>query len=978
MGIDRVIKNLEPLIEEQILNLNQLKSKKVNQSWFYDQILKWTWKNPDFKTRLFRFIDVLPSLKSSEQIMSHLKEYFNKDEFSWMLAGVKLVSASPKLSSSLVKKQVYEMAKIFISGETPHKACQVIEELRQQGFAFTLDILGEAVVSEKEAEDYQSRYLNLMDVCLEQSKTWSPSSLIDKDQLGPVPSVNISVKATSLYSQIKVEDGSFSKKIMKNKLRVLFKKARDNFIFINLDMEQFEYKELCFEIFKELLQEPELKGYPHFGIVVQAYLKSSQQDLEGLISFAKANKQVFSIRLVKGAYWDSEVILAKNKNWPIPVWTKKQDTDKSYERGLALLFENHKYIKIAVASHNLRSVSLALCLHKKFPQAKLEFQVLYGMGDELGFRLKSLGYKVRIYTPMGELIPGMSYLVRRLLENTANESFILSSLQKTNKSPAPTSSFEEYDKQSKNKQETFTNFPYLDFSQKSNREDMKSCVDQQKTQLPQEVPLILEGSPLKTQDIWIHKQPSCFSKTISKTCLSKVSHVDQAVKIAEDFFCEDEQDSRLQRIESLKKLSQLLKKDITRLASLQVFEVGKSWQEAYADVAEAIDFCDYYLESYLNLISPRQTSQISGEVSLLHYKPIGPCAVIAPWNFPLAILTGMTVAPLLCGNPVLIKPAEQSSLIAYELAKLLLKSGWDKRSWAFLPGKGEEVGAYLVKHPRVPLISFTGSFEVGAQILKEQGQISKKQKEIKRCVVEMGGKNAIVIDESADLDEAIKGVLNSAFGFQGQKCSACSRLIIVDSVYDDFIKRFKPAVASLSMGEPEFPQFAIGPVIDEQAYNRLNSLKKRIKESESEVIYESDSKTQQQGYFIPPFVFFVKDPNHFFMQEEAFGPFLACLKARDFNEACSLLNDSQYGLTAGLYSRHPGNIKKFQQRAEVGNVYINRDCTGAQVKRHPFGGIKMSGLGSKTGGGEYLKQFMHEKTVTENTTRRGFSPELLS
>ena len=369
----------------------------------------------------------------------------------------------------------------------------------------------------------------------------------------------------------------------------------------------------------------------------------------------------------------------------------------------------------------------------------------------------------------------------------------------------------------------------------------------------------------------------------------------------------------------------------------------------------------------------KKTSDTAGEESFYHFEAIGPTAVISPWNFPLAILTGMSIAPLLCGNTVLIKPAEQSSLTGLKLAELLLESGFPKESFAFLPGRGEEIGDYLVSHPKVSIISFTGSFEVGTQIIKKAGQISKNQKDIKKCIVEMGGKNTIVVDSSADLDEAIKGVLDSGFGFQGQKCSACSRVVVVEDVYKNFIERFIPAVQSLIINSSEKPEVSLGPLVDERAFKKINNF---IEQEKSKKLFEGSFEKSHSSWIHPPVVYLAEDENADLMQKELFAPVLAIFKVKNLDEAIKQVNKTAFGLTAGVYSRQPSHIEKFKSLVEVGNVYINRNCTGALVERHPFGGRKMSGLGSKTGRPEYLKQFLHTKILTENKMRRGFAPEL--
>ena len=955
-------------------NLNQKENRLFDKQWWYGKVLSWTMKSGSFKTRLFRFIDVLPELRTPEQVLSHLKEYFKDEESRWISSGLHLSRLSPSLAAAAIKKQVREMAKIFITGASNKEALKVLSQMGKNRQHFSVDILGEATLSEKEALEYQSRYLILMDDLIEEGKHWPVERGMDRDQKGSIPSMNISVKASALSSQIREEAWEFSKKEVKDKLRPIFKKAVENFIFVNLDMEFYRHKNLFTEIFMELLSESPFKSYPHFGIVVQAYLKESFKDLQVLKAFSETRGYPITVRLVKGAYWDSEVIIAKQKNWPLPVYAHKEETDQNFEKCAEYLLKNHRFMKTAIGSHNVRSIAKALALHKAWPEACLEFQFLYGMGESLAQSLLQFRYPVRFYTTVGELIPGMSYLVRRLLENTSNQSFIQNTLtndipwEKWLSPPKPL----KRDIRAK-KEEDFLNYPPRDFTLKENRSSFEAHLKQWKTKLPLRVPLLISGEKVFQSQGEKRENPSNLEETVSYVNHASKDQAEKAVQSAVKFFPQWRDVSPKERAEKLQKLANLLQENEFSLSALEVLEVGKTWNEAQRDVSEAIDFCNYYAQSFLKLCKENKTMEVMGEDSFSRYEPIGPCTVIAPWNFPLAILAGMTVAPLVCGNTVLIKPAEQSSLIAWEFVKLLEKSGFPKGAFAFLPGKGEVVGDYLVKHPQVPLISFTGSFEVGTAILKEAGLIKQGQKHIKRCVTEMGGKNTIIIDESADLDEAVAGVIESAFVFQGQKCSACSKLVILKGIYEKFLNRLLPAVESLIICNPENPKAFMGPVVDHLAFRRIQG----IIEKSAGKIFQAPP-VSANGYYINPVLFEVKDLKSPLMEQEIFGPVLALVKADNLAEALEYANASSFGLTAGLYSRHPEHIEKFKTFVEAGNVYINRNCTGALVKRHPFGGRKMSGAGSKAGGPEYLKQFLISKVTTENTMRKGFSPEVFS
>ena len=406
------------------------------------------------------------------------------------------------------------------------------------------------------------------------------------------------------------------------------------------------------------------------------------------------------------------------------------------------------------------------------------------------------------------------------------------------------------------------------------------------------------------------------------------------------------------------------------LAAWICLEVGKVLREADGEVSEAIDFCRYYADE-MERLDQGYSYDIAGETNRYIYQPRGVAVVISPWNFPLAIATGMTVAALVAGNCTLLKPAETSSVIAAKLAEILVEAGIPKGVFQYVPGKGSEVGAYLVKHPGVHLIAFTGSREVGCRIYADAAVVQPGQKHLKRVIAEMGGKNAIIVDDSADLDQAVEGVVKSAFGYSGQKCSACSRVIVLDSVYDNFVERLVEATRSLKVGPTDDPSTTVGPVIDATARDRILDY---IEKGSAEAEVALSMPVPESGYFISPTVFMAVSADAVIAQSEIFGPVVAVIRVADFEEALRVANGTDYALTGGLYSRTPDRIEQASAEFEVGNLYINRTITGALVSRQPFGGFKLSGVGSKAGGPDYLLQFLEPRTITENIQRQGFAP----
>jgi len=414
-----------------------------------------------------------------------------------------------------------------------------------------------------------------------------------------------------------------------------------------------------------------------------------------------------------------------------------------------------------------------------------------------------------------------------------------------------------------------------------------------------------------------------------------------------------------------------------RFDALLVLEAGKPWAEADAEVSEAIDFCRFYAAEMRRLAPPGRTQEVPGELCHEDFVPRGVGVVISPWNFPLAILCGLTVAPLVAGNAVVMKPSRETPVLAAWLFQVLVEAGLPGGVLSYLPGPGGTTGSRLCEHPGTDFIAFTGSREVGCRLFEIAGRTAPGQANLKKMVCEMGGKNAIVVDEDADLDEAIPAVLQSAFGYAGQKCSACSRVVAVAGVYGRFLERLVAACRSLPVGDPALPATAVGPVIDGSARERILGYVEQGRR-EARLAFQAvlpGELVSSGGFYVPPTVFADVKPDDVIAREEIFGPVLSVLQARTLDHAFELANGVDYALTVGLFSRSPGALDRGRRELLAGNVYLNRGITGAVVERHPFGGFRMSGGGTKAGGRRYLENFMFPRVVAENVMRRGFAPE---
>jgi len=1132
-------------------------------------LMAWGMRDEHTKVQLLHFIDALPKLTNPE-VVDHLGEYFPMGDGKLPLemrvaslagrAAGWVPLAGPAVVGSTTKSLVKKVAGRFFAGPKPKDVLKAVNSLSKRGLDHTVDVLGEAVLSEREAEDYVRTYARMLD---------------DKALRGRLD--NVSVKLSSLYSRFDPMDYEGTKAAVKARLKRIVGKAKDAGVLVNIDMEQYAYRDITLDIFKEMILEDKSLNKNNFGIALQTYLKSSGRDVDDLIEFANKNGRTFAVRLVKGAYWEYETAYAKKLDWQVPVYEEKRMTDANFEEQARKLLESDR-INTAFGTHNVRSMAYVIATAGEIEKRtgrrpEFEFQMLQGMGDNFKQALVDIGHKVRVYTPCGELLPGMAYLVRRILENTSNSSFLRQanfekaewntllkdpreaearppaarveapkksvfqlqqavryrfmdsaaeavgkrfedaadalrrnaaraesitaggsssviscpgeeneyvymprgrgvvvadglsfkdlsevlaaslatgnrvavagnlgpegrelirvlrkngyaglldytaqktedivagkeidwvfcrgpSAEKLNRLAADTS------KDSGNVKrfisgvspdliceffttksictntmrrgfapaaevsgglEGFKNQPPADFSDQATRQKMYDALETVRSQLGGDPhPLLIGGSERRPDDSrkLTSTNPANPGQIVGSTYNATAKDADETVEAAREAFSSWSRLPAGERSKYLIKAAEIMAGRRFELAAWMVFEAGKPWREAVADVDEAIDFLNYY---------PREAMRLEKEdgKSAPGWKrtPNGVCAVVSPWNFPLAILTGMAAGAAASGNTVIMKPASQTPVIAGKLMDVFQEAGVPAGVFNFLPGPGREVGDHLVKHPDVDMIAFTGSEEVGMDIISQAAKVERGGRGQKTVVAEMGGKNAIIVDSSADLDLAVAGVVRSAFGYGGQKCSACSRVIVTRTVYDEFIARLRAAVESVRVGDPSNPGVSLmGPLVDRNAREKVNGYKTTAEEEGLRKLVEL-SGMPEDGHYVAPTVYVDVPPTSALAQQEIFGPILSVMKANDFDHALKLANGTKYGLTGGVYSRTPSHIQKAKTDFRVGNLYINRHITGAVVDQQPFGGDSHSGTGPKAGGPDYLQRFTHLEPAAEN------------
>jgi RHH-type proline utilization regulon transcriptional repressor/proline dehydrogenase/delta 1-pyrroline-5-carboxylate dehydrogenase len=920
-------------------------------------------ENPRLSAALFRFVDVLPQLQRTAQpaheIAGHLAAYLEESGATGWLAGLLHFSARPSLAA-LAQRQVRMLSQQLLAAEEGDQLEQLLGRLASLPARATIDAVGEAVLSESEADAYLARNLRLL------------ARLCARD----VPP-HLSLKLSALSPRFEPLDADGTRRRVFRRMESLVAAAAERGATLTIDMEQHEFKPLILDLFLDLLDAfPDPRWQP--AIALQAYLPETGGDIDRVLNAAQRYGRRIGVRLVKGAYRDQEEAWAAQRDWSLPTWREKSHTDWHYEQLTARLLANCDSLHPAIAGHNLRSQSVALAHARRLdlPPARWEVQMLLGMAEPLRDALAAEGVTVRIYVPVGDPETGIAYLIRRLLENTASTSILrrayfegaeFESLLEAPMPPEPVATPHTAG-------ETFSNLPLLDFSRDDEANALREALVNIRASLPHRHALDLPGCALPPVGVHLAGNPARPAEVLGEVELAGVEHADAAVAQAADAFPRWAATPVAERCTILRRTAELIVAERRTLAALEILETGKSWREADADVAEAVDFLRYYAGQMTALDGWKPSTHFPGEDNRIAYAPRGVAVVIAPWNFPLAILAGMSSAALVAGNTAVMKPALPALLIAHEFLRLLRAAGVPPEVCQLLSG-GPEVGAQLVAHRQTHLIAFTGSRAVGLDILRSAHTPATGQNHVKQVICEMGGKNAIIVDRDADLDEAVTGIVASAFGYQGQKCSACSRVIAVGEVHDALLERLIGAADTLAWGPPEDPAFSHGPLITQAAQKKALAYI-AIGASEGHLIWQGKSPDDSQGgWYAPPSIIAGIRPEHHLAREEVFGPVLAILKAPDFETALAWARDSDYALTGGVYSRLPAHLERARAAFPVGNLYLNRKITGARVGVQPFGGVALSGTGVQAGGADYLKQFLWSRCVSENTMRHGFIPE---
>ena len=900
--------------------------------------------------QVLRFVALLPSLRfdasrrevvhaireNAQRLRAQMAQRLDRRPLVWLWScAARFIEIAThcvpsRLVGAVVDRLVGLMAARFIVSDTPSAVKARLEELHRLGRDASLDQLGELVYTQEEAERYAAAVVRLIDLAATSDGNPADRRLVNA---AGIPRVQVSVKLSALSPSFNPAAPEATAEEMGERLLRILRHAKERGAFVCFDAEHYAYRDLSLHIpALTLAAAPDLDDFQDFGFVVQGYLRDATAFAAQIGELARQRGHGIQVRLVKGAYWDAETTEAAAHDVPAPTFWNKAETDIHFQQLVLFILERSETLALAVASHNLREHAFAETIRSQlYPDAPLiEHQVLNRTAEGLARALTAAGWVVRDYVPVGDVLPGIAYLVRRILENSSQAGILAQSRDHTSAAaiavdPARTLAEQirrgEYawDPAVRGADEHFRPSPPVRLHLPDERQAFAVVLASTVVTTPEfvrlsDVPRLVQRA-VQGAETW-----RAFHPRVRAAILIRAAEAMRAQRLA--------------------------------LGALIVREGRKIWAEALADVDEGVDFLRFYarsLEHWHHALGDR-------------LRPSGVAAVIAPWNFPLAIPCGMAAAALAAGNAVLLKPAEQTPAIGAALVALLQSAGVPSEVLVFVPGDGQ-VGAALVAQAQVDLVAFTGSWEVGAQIFYTSAHVPTRR--LRRVIAETGSKNPIVVTASADLDATVEGILRSAFGHAGQKCSACSRVLVDARLARPLAERLGRAALELRMGDAEDPATELNPVITRAEAERLRATAARaaveVRATGGHVVVDATARMAPSD-LVGPAVFLLGegiDPQQVpLANEEMFGPLIHVIPYATREDAVRFANSVPYALTAGIFGQSAEDVEFFARRLDAGNLYVNRAITAARVGVEPFGGFKRSGTGPKAGGDDYLLAFV--------------------
>ncbi|PVY75402.1 L-proline dehydrogenase /delta-1-pyrroline-5-carboxylate dehydrogenase [Tamilnaduibacter salinus] len=887
-------------------------------------------------------------------------------------------SGEPVIRSAMYRAMAI-MGKQFVLGRDIREALENARDERDKGYTYSFDMLGEAAMTMEDAARYLQDYRDAIEAVGS-----------DTYPAGKAPRPSVSIKLSALHPRYEVSHDERVLSELHDTVIELLRFARERDVSITIDAEEMDRLELSLRLFEKLFRNEALDGWNGFGMVIQAYSKRALPALCWLSHLGHEVGREIPIRLVKGAYWDTEIKYCQQLGLTdYPVFTRKEGTDTSYLACLRYLLSDHTRGSILpqLASHNAHTVASVLAMARKNDR-QIEFQRLHGMGDALyNTILEQQDYPVRIYAPVGAHKDLLPYLVRRLLENGANSSFVHRLVDaETPIESLVTNPVEELLKYPTLRNERIPRPTDIYGRDRRNSRGFNRHVENHLHPLLSTLRRwdshqwhagpVIGGQKREEGERKPAYAPFDQSQQVGTVYWANESLAREALDIASRGFPRWNETPVEERARCLERYADLMETHMEELMAICAREAGKTMQDGIDEVREAVDFCRYYANQGRSRFAEAiKLPGPTGESNELYLEGRGVFVCISPWNFPLAIFTGQIMAALVSGNTVIAKPAEQTSLVAHRALELMLEAGFPGDVVQFLPGDGAKLGGALIPDQRVSGVAFTGSTYTARRINR---MLAERDGPIVPLIAETGGQNAMIVDSSALPEQVIRDVVQSAFASAGQRCSALRVLYVQKEVADRMENLLAGTMQELSVGDPRLHSTDVGPVIDDEARQGLQKHLDDMERCGRAISRTPLPPIAQRGFFIPPSAYGINSIHD--LEEEHFGPILHIVRyeAEKLDEVIGEINNAGYGLTLGIHSRSERTAAYIEQRVKVGNAYINRNQIGAVVGVQPFGGRGLSGTGPKAGGPHYLLRFATERSRTNNTTAVGGNASLLS
>ncbi|MCG3130124.1 MAG: Bifunctional protein PutA [Phycisphaerae bacterium] len=948
------------------------------QAWWMEQATRLVDADPRFKAAVFQFVDCLPVLRSDAEISRHLHEYLAASGAAipgaalWALRGAACGGRTSRLIGACARVGARMMAGRFITGHDAESVRATLERLRRERMTFTLDVLGESTTSDARADAYVGVFHDALERLCPVARDWPGVAILDETEFGPQPRVNISIKLTGMDPHFDPATPETSIESAARRLRPLLRQARRLGAFVNIDIESTKHRALTFDLFESVMSEPQFRDFSDVGIVVQAYLRDGEGDLERMLDYARRRETRFAVRLVKGAYWDSETAAAVRNHATPPVWTQKWESDACYERMARAMLRERALIRPCFASHNVRTIAAVMAWAEQLgvPIEGYECQMLYGMGDPLKAAVAGMGRCLRVYAPYGDMLPGMAYLIRRLLENTSNDSFLKQGFadraryaerladpaaRRPRSSPLPRLRYASPPNELERHMPTFRQTARIGFSTEEARERMRAAIAR-----------VRKGFSADGGD---HSDPPAASASLAADAVRVDLEAARLARGGEAW----RRTAVEERCARLARWADGVEAERYAVAAALVVHCGMLWREADAEVAQAVDYIRFHGACMSGLDAHPRRRGVPGEDNVVRYASRGLTAVFNGAGSPLACAAAGMSAALAAGNAVLVLPEAEAAPGLNLLAEEGRRAGLPAEVTAVIAPASDAVRDHAARHTDVRVVAVFAEADLcmrlRAACLGDGAPASSRRV----FIAEGWGPNPMLVDDDADLDAALTGVMASGLAYCGQKRDAATRLYVVEGICDAFCGRLGEALSSLRVGNPEDPATHVGPL---RSIAAATAVRARLDAARAagRLIYEVRAPDGPSERNVAPAIV-AADPGASRHAARAAGPVLEVARCANVSEAIRRVNAEGGALVGGLYSRSPAHIGLARETLEVGALFINRPTVGGEVDRHPVGGPAAWGAGIRVGDASLVEAMLVPRTISENTLRHGFSPE---